>query len=531
MRQETKIINGYYLKDEKARNDINIINTDNPYYDEITYEKERYYDTDCYITTIPKFDNNNELIKLYVADNTGISPTKYARDEYTTLTINASSYITDMVDSSLSGVPIMIGNGEILRNHPMISEGVADNILYLGITPNREIREYQVNNTLAQTMLNDGCEQVFDVYYKLIENNSALDLSGVLVKGSNTIVTEKHPRQCIGIKSDGTIIILSCDGRTADNMGLTSEETQEILLAKNCVNAWNIDGGGSTSTTIKGTKINRNVDDDGTTDRIIPFTLNIKKENDLNEIITKAFSKIGEVKQEILNQILPDVFNMKGDNITSQDVDDLIGRVYMGYGNNLTNIPVSTSGYFINIPHSGSSGEEYRELYNVQLYFTRDTNNCYIRRQVNGNFTPWIKLNGEFVNAYNSGGNIVMSSTDYETLPFKFSESNLVIQGVEETKDQSNRYTEFKFNTVGKFLIHGYINLVPKTADGDRYIQLTKNGNSNDNLRIYEVVDQADIIYFESYINNDDTDNVFSFTFKGQNNDAITRLRIAIESK
>lgn len=273
------------------------------YYDEITYSKIRYQNTDVYITTIPKYDNDNNLIKLYVADGVDKSPLKYAQDNYTTFTMNASLWIKNTITEEGS-VPSIIGNGVILRTNDMLEEGIADNLLYLGIKADRSIVEYQVNQTTAQQMLNDGCEQVFDVYWKVIENGVALDLTGIYSNEGNEATTTKAPRQCLGIKSDGTIIIITCDGRTNESAGLYQADLQALLIQYGCTDGWNLDGGGSTSTIIKGSKLNRNIDDNGTTDRFIRYTLNVKKETK-NEEITKAYTKIGEEKQNVIQQIIP----------------------------------------------------------------------------------------------------------------------------------------------------------------------------------------------------------------------------------
>ena len=501
----------------------------NNYYDEITYEKKRYYDTDCYITIIPLNDKFGNQIKPYVAYGNGKTPTEYARDNYTTLTINASSYITDMEDEQLSGIPIMIGNGNVLNNNPMISEGVSDDILYLGIKEDRSIQEFKVNETNLATLQNNNCINVFDVYYKLINNGVKLNLEGVRIKGSNSIVTTPNPRQCIGIRENKTLVILTCDGRFTDNIGLTSEETQNILIEYGCYNAWNIDGGGSSSTTIKGCKINRNIDNAGTTDRNIPYTLNFKSTT-VNEEVAKAYSQIGKEKQELLGQLV--VNAVKYQNITSRDLDELVGNAIMGYGNALENTPYAPStkaGYFINICHSGTSNQEFKQTYNCQFFYERDTMLGYTRRQVNGVFTPWEKIGGNSVMAYNTGGNITIGSTDYEIIPFAINE-DLIIVGDTDTM-VSSKYTKFKVNKIGLVKITVVCDLVPKTADGDRYVRILKNDALNEVTRQYGIVNQANAIVVEALINNNSLDNTYSFDFKGQENDVITRFRVIAETK
>lgn len=360
------------------------------YYDEITYEKKRYNDeTDYYIITVPLNDNKGEQINFDLADEGEyFSPLKYAQDNHTTLTINASCFITDTVDSTKSGLPIMINNGEVINNNPMISTGVADNYEYIGFTANRQIKTYKVFSTTAQTMLDDGCKVVFNSYYKLVENGVASDLTNVVTNEPN-VVTNPHPRQCIGIKSDKTIIILSCDGRTSINKGLTSAELQTLLIDLGCVEAWNLDGGGSTDTIIKGSKLNRNIDGYGTIDRKNRYVLNVRK-NIVSKDIAEVMSKIGEEKQNIIQQIIPYINSIKGSNINDKDLNELIGDYIIGYGNRLINTPTTANnGYFINITHNE---EINKKLYNFQMTSSRSDNRLFIRSLVDGVFSEWSEL-------------------------------------------------------------------------------------------------------------------------------------------
>lgn len=56
-----------------------------------------------------------------------------------------------------------------------------------------------------------------------------------------------NPRSALGIKSDGTIVIYEVDGRSEDSKGLSLTGLANELLALGCVNAINLDGGGSSS--------------------------------------------------------------------------------------------------------------------------------------------------------------------------------------------------------------------------------------------------------------------------------------------
>jgi hypothetical protein len=62
----------------------------------------------------------------------------------------------------------------------------------------------------------------------------------------------RHPRSAIGVGKDGSVVWLTADGRTSKAAGLAHEETAAILQALGCVDAVNLDGGGSTTLWVAG---------------------------------------------------------------------------------------------------------------------------------------------------------------------------------------------------------------------------------------------------------------------------------------
>jgi hypothetical protein len=62
----------------------------------------------------------------------------------------------------------------------------------------------------------------------------------------------RHPRSAIGVGKDGSVVWLTADGRTDKAAGLAHEETAAILQALGCVDAVNLDGGGSTTLWVAG---------------------------------------------------------------------------------------------------------------------------------------------------------------------------------------------------------------------------------------------------------------------------------------
>ncbi len=63
----------------------------------------------------------------------------------------------------------------------------------------------------------------------------------------STADTAHQPRTSIGIRPDGTVVMATFDGRQKNSVGMTYQTAAEAMLALGCVDALNLDGGGSTT--------------------------------------------------------------------------------------------------------------------------------------------------------------------------------------------------------------------------------------------------------------------------------------------
>jgi hypothetical protein len=68
---------------------------------------------------------------------------------------------------------------------------------------------------------------------------------------------KRHPRTATGTRPDGTIILVTVDGRQPKiSVGMTVEELAALMLELGCVDAINLDGGGSTTMVVRGRVVN-----------------------------------------------------------------------------------------------------------------------------------------------------------------------------------------------------------------------------------------------------------------------------------
>ena len=95
-------------------------------------------------------------------------------------------------------------------------------------------------------------------FYEESDNEAFVMVSGPLMI-KNSLPQElpdmnfthmRHPRTCIGITGE-SIIFITIDGRSEQAAGMNLLELQEFLLSLGCLEAINLDGGGSTTMWIK----------------------------------------------------------------------------------------------------------------------------------------------------------------------------------------------------------------------------------------------------------------------------------------
>lgn len=60
----------------------------------------------------------------------------------------------------------------------------------------------------------------------------------------------RHPRTLMGVKANGSFLLVTVDGRTSGNLGVTAQQSAEIMMSLGAVQAFNLDGGGSTTMVI-----------------------------------------------------------------------------------------------------------------------------------------------------------------------------------------------------------------------------------------------------------------------------------------
>ena len=211
--------------------------------------------------------NAKESLRFYVANVYTQSPdqlkTAFAGDKYSRNAVEATSAIATRNGAVLavngdyynykedSGV--VLRNGELYRD-----KKAARDILVVDKDGNFDIvlrSEYQLG--MGQQWADEGAQQVFTFGPALIDGGEILTLPEKYAPSTRD--TQREPRTAIGQVSENHYVFVVADGRRSEwsEKGMTLQELQLGMHEAGCQTAYNLDGGGSTTMTLDGERVNR----------------------------------------------------------------------------------------------------------------------------------------------------------------------------------------------------------------------------------------------------------------------------------
>lgn len=258
-------------------------------FNDINYTKFRdnTSQTDYYITIVNKkdaFGNDNKL-ELGIANNNINANTvqttfDFAQQNSTPLAINGGIFYSDTTKLPAGYV---IKNKQILQSTPLVNEWYP---FYIAIMDNGTLQEFENNGRYTpEDLISAGVKDCVLGFFPLVKNKIQYNVSDF------KDLEVKAQRQVIGMK-DNNYIILTCEGRTDENLGMNIFDLQRILIDNNVDYAFLLDGGGSTSTVVKGQKINNNYEEFNSSGREVPdfFYINKKQSEIYNRLGTLEFA-------------------------------------------------------------------------------------------------------------------------------------------------------------------------------------------------------------------------------------------------
>ena len=234
----------------------------------------------------------SDKMQLYIYDENGQIVEKLNIDGYNTSAPSQTGITLYTKDSTnavdLTGYQVYVGKYTICRvsNGKTKSVFVKGSIEYArdgesselpkqketitnedGTTTVIDVREFYLvskNESLASKLQNgtsvkcqldyagdwENVENSVGYIYQMLDNGTSLHQ-----ESTDSFIYTDHPRTFIGFKADGTPVLMVVDGRGATpaekNYGISLFEGAEIMKLAGCVNAYNLDGGGSSTLIVR----------------------------------------------------------------------------------------------------------------------------------------------------------------------------------------------------------------------------------------------------------------------------------------
>lgn len=190
-----------------------------------------YYDESCGNST----DTNTAGVEIV-----------FTKTGNTELTVGGTlkGTVTAIRSSVSSGGTIGTGNFVLYASN---SSSWASSLRALSVGSTVEIAVSETQSA-AKTVM-ENCSSALVTYgYNIVSNGVNVTSSDGLGESFNTA---RAQRTAVGVKSDGTIVMLVADGRTTSYPGLTVYQVADFLISQGCVTGVNLDGGGSTQMTVE----------------------------------------------------------------------------------------------------------------------------------------------------------------------------------------------------------------------------------------------------------------------------------------
>lgn len=208
--------------------------------------------------------SGSDQITYYVADvilKNGTSlQTAFAKDAYgTNITQNTSTIAADhgavfAINGDYYGFRddgVVIRNGTLYRDEPA-REGLA-------VLSDGTMKSYDETAETSAKLLAEGVTNTFSFGPALIQNGVAIDdFSNVKIDTNfgNRTIDGANPRTGIGMIAPNHFVFVVVDGRSSESRGMTLNEFADLFAGLGAAEAYNLDGGGSSTMYFMGRVVN-----------------------------------------------------------------------------------------------------------------------------------------------------------------------------------------------------------------------------------------------------------------------------------
>ncbi|MDI4644556.1 phosphodiester glycosidase family protein [Cohnella hashimotonis] len=208
--------------------------------------------------------SGDDLITYYVADvilKNGTSiQTAFAKDAFgTNITQNTSTIAANhgavfAINGDYYGFRndgVVIRNGTLYRDEPA-REGLA-------LLSDGSMKSYDEEEETSASLLADGVTNTFSFGPTLVQNGVAVDnFDNVKIDTNfgNRTIDGANPRTGIGMIAPNHYVFVVVDGRSSDSRGMTLNEFADLFAELGATEAYNLDGGGSSTMYFNGKVVN-----------------------------------------------------------------------------------------------------------------------------------------------------------------------------------------------------------------------------------------------------------------------------------
>ncbi|MEQ8174115.1 MAG: phosphodiester glycosidase family protein [Syntrophomonadaceae bacterium] len=208
--------------------------------------------------------NGQNKVTYYVADvtvdDTSILQSAFAKNEYGTNIIETTSKIAADHNAVLAingdyygfrDNGILIRNGQIYRDSPARTG--------LKIYKDGSMEIYDETTTSAQDLLNEGVWQTLSFGPALVVDGQVqtnFDDVSIDKNFGNRTIENSNPRTGIGMIAPNHYVFVVVDGRSSESQGMTLFQFAQVFADFGCTEAYNLDGGGSSTMYFMGNVVN-----------------------------------------------------------------------------------------------------------------------------------------------------------------------------------------------------------------------------------------------------------------------------------
>ena len=140
----------------------------------------------------------------------------------------------------------------------MVTDPIADMLTRIRNANTMRYKEVEIPSSKVKVEINtnpqwDNVEHIISGGPYLVRNGEIfVDMTAQKLQS----IGGRNPRTAIGYTKDNDLILVAADGREGSSVGMTLMQLANFMKSAECINAMNLDGGGSTVMYVNGQVVN-----------------------------------------------------------------------------------------------------------------------------------------------------------------------------------------------------------------------------------------------------------------------------------